>query len=181
MPNSPPDLKPIAGNSQGRIAMAHLLASDFNDDVDAAVERIGALCSMACTHLLAGTQAIKERLWTIAATAAPPLDQILRLEADAGADELEAAGNATLEQIHILAVGVSLKTQNDAGLALDALRGGVEACRPESGLAASVVLDAADDAAMTLRRADMAARRNIQAAGNLANARIDKLLANISP
>lgn len=181
MPSLSQDLEPsIAGYSYGRIAMAHLLESGFHDDVDATMERIGALCSMACTHLSAGTLALEKRLRTIAATATPPFDQILRHEADAGVAELEAAGNATLEQIHILAVGVSLKTQIDAGLAIDVLRGDADARRPESGLAANVVLGAADDAALALRRMSMAARGNIQAVQKRKNAQIDNLLMDIS-
>ncbi|EME70707.1 hypothetical protein H261_06596 [Paramagnetospirillum caucaseum] len=156
-----------------RIAAAHLLESGFHGEVDAAAERIGALCSKACARLSAQALSLEARLRSIADAAPSHPDQALRHEADAGTARLEATGNAALEEIHILAVTLSLKTQEAAGRAADALGECSEACRPESGLAANIVLDAADHVSAALRRRSTAASRDIRATLGSAGRRIE--------
>lgn len=178
MPSLAQDRPPLAGQPSARkgydrIATAHRLEAGFHGEVDTAAERIGALCSVACARLSAQALSLEARLRTIADAAPSHPDQSLRHEADAGTARLEAAGNAALEEIHILAVTLSLKTQEAAGRAADALGESSGACRSESGLAVNIVLDAADHASADLRRRSAAAIRDIRATLGSAGRRIE--------
>lgn len=141
-----------------RIAAAHLLEADFLSSVEAVMERVCVLSFMVRDRLSAEAIALQARLLDMADTVP---SWTLRHEAGLGVAGLEAMGNAALEKIHILTVGLSLKMQESAGSAADAFRASSGA---ESGLAVTVVLDAADRSSQTLRRIWMVACRDIQAA-----------------
>lgn len=107
-----------------RIATAHLLEAGFHEDVEAAAERVGMLCSIAYARLSIEALALEVRLRVMVDTPLTPWKQILRHEAETATARLQGVGTAASEEIHTLTVALSLKTQESAGLAADALRGG---------------------------------------------------------
>lgn len=161
--------RPI-GQGYDRIATAHLLESDFLASVETILDRVGVLSFMACARLSSESMSIESRLWAMADSAS---SRIIRQEAANGIAGLEAISNASLEKIHILAVGLSLKLQEMAGLTVETLRGSPGA---ETGMAVNVVLDAADLSSQTLRRIWLAACRDIQAARRNACGRIEAIV-----
>lgn len=150
-----------------RIATAHLLEADFLGSVEVIMEQVGVMSRTVCARLSAEAVSLRARLLGMADTV--PL-WALQQEAGLGVAGLEAIGNAALEKIHIMTVGASLRMQITAGSAADALRASSGA---ESGLAVTVVLDAADRSSQTLWRTWMVTRRDIQAALRNTSHKID--------